>query len=122
MRAKEVIVFTNGNIMVFDEKGNQIPSCQGCFLDTKIIEKLNKYCDINTKFYFGNWNEKVKQFVNVKWWFEPKPVEGIKLSFIKSEFEILLDNMLKNQRLENREMSMEEYHIIQKIKNNLSLL
>ncbi len=38
-------------------------------------------------------------------------------TFKKPELKMLLDSMVKNMRLENREMSMKEYSLIQKIKN-----
>ena len=70
MKAKEVIFFTNGQIMVFDKEGEQMAKCQGCILDVDIIENINKYCDENTEFYFGNWGERTKSPLNLKWWFE----------------------------------------------------
>lgn len=72
MKAKQVIFFANGNIMVFDKDGEQIPKCQGCILDIEVIKNLNKYCDKSTEFYFGDWREKTKSPLNVKWWFEKK--------------------------------------------------
>ena len=68
--AKHVTFFTNGNIMVFDKNGEQISKCQGCILDTKIIRNLNKYCNKDTEFYYGDWNEKTKIPLNMKWWFK----------------------------------------------------
>ena len=70
METKQAIIFTNGNIMVFNEKGEQVPECQGCVLDVEIMKNLNKYCDKNTEFYFGNWGERTKSRLNLKWWFE----------------------------------------------------
>jgi len=70
MEAKQVIFFTNGNIMVFDKEGEQISQCQGCILDVKIIRNLNKYCDKDTEFYFGDWESKIKNPLNLQWWFK----------------------------------------------------
>ena len=75
MKAKEVTIYKNGNIMAFDEKGEQMTNCQGCFLDVRIVKSLNKYCDKDTQFYFGDWIHKMKDPVNVKWWFEQEEIK-----------------------------------------------
>lgn len=64
VKIKECIIATNGMVISFDEKGEQVPECQGFILD--IAEKLKDNCDENTKWSFGllkanmNWYWKEK--------------------------------------------------------------
>ena len=69
MHIKEVHIFTNGNVMAFDEHGKQILKCQGFIFEA--VKNLVKYCDEKTKFNFAswrNWNEPC----DFSWWFKEK--------------------------------------------------
>lgn len=48
---KNCIIFPNGMVASFDDKGGQIPACQGFILD--IADKLKNCCDENTKWQLG---------------------------------------------------------------------
>ena len=55
-KVKDCIVFTNGQVMAFDEKGKQVVECQGFILD--VAEKLLKCCNEKTTWHFaklGKW-------------------------------------------------------------------
>ncbi len=69
---KSCTIWTNGIVMSFDEKGEQIPEYQGFILD--ISEKLKTGCDENTKWTFGKWGEWL-QDIDVKWYWEKKKKE-----------------------------------------------
>lgn len=62
-------IWTNGMVMCFDEKGEEIPEYEGFILD--IADKLKDNCDENTKFSFGKWQEWVYE-ANFKWYWEKK--------------------------------------------------
>ncbi len=51
MMIKHVIILVNGMVMVFDEKGKQIPEYQGFILE--VAANLAKDCDKDTKFSFS---------------------------------------------------------------------
>ena len=70
MKVEKAIIFTNGMIMAFDEQGEQIPKCQGCILDIKVVKNLNKYCDEDTIFSFAKWKERIYANLNLKYWFK----------------------------------------------------
>lgn len=68
----ECIIFSNGNVISFDEKGEQAPECQGFILD--IAEKLKECCDENTRWKlgeFGRWT----YGANLSWYWEKKKRE-----------------------------------------------
>jgi len=50
---KDVILYSNGIIAVFDEQENQIPELQGSFFETR--EKLKKEDTEEASFYFTAW-------------------------------------------------------------------
>lgn len=54
-KIKSCIIWTNGMIFSFDEKGEHVQECEGFILD--IAEKLKNNCDENTKWEFGKWAE-----------------------------------------------------------------
>lgn len=62
---KECSIWTNGMVISFDEKGEQIPEYGGFILD--ISEKLKTGCDENTKWIFGRWGEWA-QDANLNWY------------------------------------------------------
>lgn len=62
---KSCTIWTNGIVMSFDEKGEQIPEYQGFILD--IAEKLKVGCDENTKWSFGKWDEWLED-INMNWY------------------------------------------------------
>ena len=62
---KSCTIWTNGIVMSFDEKGEQIPEYQGFILD--IAEKLKIGCDENTKWSFGKWDEWLED-INMNWY------------------------------------------------------
>ena len=68
-KIKECIIWTNGMVSNFDEKGEQIPEYQGFILD--IADKLKDNCDENTKWNFGKWQEWAYD-ANFKWYWEKK--------------------------------------------------
>ena len=70
MKAKKVIIFTNGNIMAFDKRDRPMEKCYGCILDVGVIRNLNGCCGKDTKFYIGNWEDRVRSPVKLRWWFE----------------------------------------------------
>jgi len=55
MIVKSVYLFTSGMVIVFNEKGEQIPELQGR-LDT-VKEKILEASDQNTRFNISRWNE-----------------------------------------------------------------
>jgi len=69
MKAKKVIIFTNGNIMAFDKGDMPLEKCYGCILDVEVIRNLNGFCDKDTEFYIGNWEDRVRSPVKLNWWF-----------------------------------------------------
>ena len=52
---KKAILWTNGMVMVFDEKGEQMPEYQGQYSEVK--DKILKASTPETVFTFGQWNE-----------------------------------------------------------------
>lgn len=66
-KIKEVLICTNGIVMVLDENGNQVPEYQGFILEKG--SKLLEVCNPKTRWYFvswGNWKEEV----SFNWHFE----------------------------------------------------
>jgi hypothetical protein len=62
---KECSIWTNGMVISFDEKGEQIPCYGGFILD--IADKLKSGCDENTKWSFGKCGEWVQE-ANLNWY------------------------------------------------------
>jgi len=56
---KDVILYSNGIIAVFDEYENQIQKLQGSFFETR--EKLKKENTEEAKFYFTAWVDNTKK-------------------------------------------------------------
>jgi hypothetical protein len=66
---EECSIWTNGMVISFNKKGEQIPEYGGFILD--IAEKLKVGCDENTKWTFGKWEEWA-QDANFNWYWEQK--------------------------------------------------
>jgi len=66
MKIKSVYMFANGNVMAFDEEGKQVLKCQGFLFD--VVDNLKKYCDKDTKFFYGEWKKSSVE-CNFSWWF-----------------------------------------------------
>ena len=67
MKIKSVHMFTNGSVMAFDKKDKQVPECQGFIFE--IANNLKKYCDKDTKFFYGEW-KKTSIECNFSWYFK----------------------------------------------------
>lgn len=68
-KIKDCIIFSNGMVSSFDEKGEQVSDCQGFILE--IAEKLKECCDENTRWKlgeFGRWTHDA----NLSWYWEKK--------------------------------------------------
>lgn len=50
----QVVLYSNGMVMVFDYNGEQIPELQGRFLDVRGL--ILKLVNDTTEFYIGDWN------------------------------------------------------------------
>lgn len=64
-----VWICDNGNVLVFDDKGEQVPEYQGFLFD--IADRLKEVCDRDTEFKFCRWQEWQKK-CNFAWWFIKK--------------------------------------------------
>lgn len=64
----EVYMFESGNVMAFDETGEQVMECQGFILD--IASKLIENSDSKTKFSYVHWHDGIKVDCDFGWWFE----------------------------------------------------
>lgn len=69
MHVNQVCIFTNGNVMAFDEQGKQVVKCQGFIFDK--VKDLVKYCDEKTEFKFGKWGGTIIP-CDFSWWFKKK--------------------------------------------------
>lgn len=56
---KEVYHWSNNNVMVFDEKGNQMPDFQGNYLEVR--DKILATVLPSTKFYRADWGSNKKE-------------------------------------------------------------
>ena len=72
-KVTELWLFSNGMVMAFDEKGEQVVGCQGFILD--IADAIAEYCDSETKWFMASREGSVD--ANWSWWFrrreEQKP-------------------------------------------------
>lgn len=64
MKVKTVLVAINGMVACIDEKGEQIPECQGFILD--VADKLKELCDQYTIWQWG------VQKGDVSWWWRER--------------------------------------------------
>ncbi len=71
---KDVIFFTNGNVMVFDEDGEQIPELQGFIMD--ITPKLISVCNEYTQFSYMEFRSGETLDCDFSWWFERGEDDG----------------------------------------------
>lgn len=71
-KVKDVFIFTNGNTMVMDVNGEQMPDYQGFILD--IAPRLIEVCDKDTNFEFAKWKG-WSETANFSWWFEKYKTE-----------------------------------------------
>ena len=68
MEIKEVIIFTNGNVLCYDNEGKQMPMFQGFIFD--VAEKLKENCDKDTKFMFMRYATGEILECKFDWWFK----------------------------------------------------
>lgn len=54
-KIKKCIIWSNGMVSSFDMFDNQVSECQGFILN--IADTLKQYCDKDTKFQLGKWND-----------------------------------------------------------------
>lgn len=66
-KVKKCIIFSNGLVMSFDEKDEQVSECQGFILD--VAEKLKDCCDENTKWKLGDYGRWLFE-ANLSWYWE----------------------------------------------------
>jgi len=66
MVVSKVYLWSNGNIMVFDEKGKQIPDLQRS--DIFDLRSVKEASTKDTEFYFGKWKENLIK-LEVSWLF-----------------------------------------------------
>ena len=78
MKVAKIIIFTNGNVMAFDMRGEQFSKCQGFVFSKRVENGIRKYCDENTAFEFGNWNEGTRMNAKFSWWFKEKEKLNVK--------------------------------------------
>ena len=80
LKVSEVVIWQNGNVMAFDKNDRQVGECQGCILDSNLVNNLNEYCDETTKFYMAIYSDNEgasKRYdMDVSWWFRKKKEEG----------------------------------------------
>lgn len=74
-KVKDVFIFTNGNTMVMDESGEQLPEYQGFILD--IAGKLMDVCDEETNFECKEFRTGHGVRLDISWWFEKYRSKGI---------------------------------------------
>lgn len=55
MEVKDVILWSNGMVMVLNKCGDQIPELQGRYLDRR--EAILDAADRHTKFYLSKWSD-----------------------------------------------------------------
>jgi len=67
MRLKTVYIWTNGNVIAFNEYGNQVPECQGFIFDKRVASNIRRFADEKTEFYFGRWFGVEKMRCNFSW-------------------------------------------------------
>jgi hypothetical protein len=75
MKVKSCYFATNGQTMVFDEEGKQIPELQKLGFILDIADELKKYCDENTEFkfvHFGTNGHTEAMNCEFSWWFKKK--------------------------------------------------
>ena len=53
-KISQVIRFKNNNVMVFNEKGEQIPELQGRY-EPRLKRKILRKSGTKTEFYLGDW-------------------------------------------------------------------
>jgi len=69
MHIRKVYIFTNGNVMAFNEIEKQVPERQVFIF--YVAKSLVKYCDEKTQFYFGRWRRTAIP-CDFSWWFKKK--------------------------------------------------
>lgn len=62
---EHVILWSNANVMVFGDTGNQVPDLQGVYFDVK--DKVLESSDANTTFYHGVWREGCQRVDRKDW-------------------------------------------------------
>ena len=70
MKVVHATIFTNGMVMAFNDKGEQMSDCQGFILDEHVRKNLVESCDKDTKFDFGDWTNKTGMSANFGWWWK----------------------------------------------------
>lgn len=61
---KEVIRFQNGMVLVFDERGEQMPEYQGSYKDVRA--KILAHATQNAKFFHGTWSRSTPEYLKSK--------------------------------------------------------
>lgn len=65
MKIKQAIKWQNGMVMVFDDKGQQVPELQGPYEEVR--EKVLAVADKSTKFDHGVWMDGAKPVSREDW-------------------------------------------------------
>ena len=53
-KIKHIMIWQNGNVSVSTFDKSRLQECNGCILDPKVIENINKHCCDETKVSFGD--------------------------------------------------------------------
>ena len=67
---KHIMIWSNGNVNISTTDKSRLPECNGCILDPKIIENINKYTSENTKISFGDGLMGKVTTMDLSWWFK----------------------------------------------------
>ena len=73
-KIKHIMIWQNGNVSITTFDKSRIPECNGCILDPKVVENINKhYCD-ETKVSFGDGFMGKVTTMDLSWWFKQNEV------------------------------------------------
>jgi len=69
-KIKHIMIWQNGNVSVSTTDKSQMPECNGCILDPKVIENISKNTSEITKVSFGDGFMGKVTTMDLRWWFK----------------------------------------------------
>lgn len=69
-KIKHIMIWQNGNVSVSTTDKSRLPECNGCILDPKVIENINKNTSEITKVSFGDGFMGKVVTMDLGWWFK----------------------------------------------------
>jgi hypothetical protein len=77
-KIRRILIWQSGRVSVSTTDKSQLPECNGCILDPKVIENISKQTSEITEVYFGDMDMTKTIKMDLSWWFRQERQRVIK--------------------------------------------